>query len=103
MALLLCGLAAFVGAVSASQKEVGPLEIDFSPVLTEGTDDYKVHVMIETEGGTTFKATYNIAVGTTATGVRDLIKASMPAGWKAKPVGDTRLRIEGYKDSQISK
>jgi hypothetical protein len=103
MVLLLCGWATSPQATPAPQKEVGPLEIDFSPLPAKGTDDYKLHVVIETENGTRFKETYNIGAGTTATGIRDLIKASIPAGWKVQSIGDARLLIEGYKDSQVSK
>jgi len=87
---------------AGGRKGAGPVEIEFATmVVGTGIPECKLHVVIRTENATKFRETYNIGAGTEAAGVRDLVKASIPEGWKIRAVGDTILVIEGYKGSPV--
>ncbi len=84
-------------------EEIGPKEIDFSPLLTLKSGRYKIAVQCEA-GVDRYSQVFDIDARTTVLGVRDLVRSSFEAGgWDVKPVGDDKLIINGTKKNGVRK
>jgi hypothetical protein len=85
-------------------KEVGPVEIDFSPLPKEAPVDYRLKLSIVCEGNTGLDlTTYKIGARTSPGGILSLVLISLPDGFDAKSVGSNRLVVKGYKGNQVVK
>jgi hypothetical protein len=105
--LCICSLTAFAARAQEEKDEVGPVEIDFSPLpekaVGNNPTDYELDVVIRCKDGSTFKTRVTVVrLGLTAETVRDLVKASLQLdGWTVREVEKKRLVVEGCKDSPV--
>ncbi len=84
------------------KQEVGPVEIDFSPLAGSEDTKYKLHIVVRTENGATYKESFTTD-GIEVAGMRNIVRASLESasGWKLKAVGNDKIVIEGHNDSLV--
>ncbi len=105
----LCCWSFFGVAAPAPEKkdEVGPVEIDFAPLPEEAPGDnlldYSIKLVIRCADGSSYKQTFTVKGKIFSVGaLRDTVNNDLAIdGWTVKKVGDKKLVVEGYKESQV--
>jgi hypothetical protein len=98
------GLAADVPpSPPAEVEQLGPKEIDFSPLPTLKSGRYKLFVQCEA-GAESYSEEYKVNDGITAEDVRGLAEASFKsAGWDVKEGDGLKLIIRGKNQHPVGK
>jgi hypothetical protein len=85
-----------------AEKEVMPVEIDFSPLgdVPAGVS-YTLTVTIKAEDKNSHEEEYAIR-SLPVERVRNLVSRNFPKDWKVETVGDHQLLIRGHKDCPVA-
>jgi hypothetical protein len=86
-----------------AKEEAGPVEIDFSPLPPANSDKYEVTITIDSKDGPTFREAATV-VRIKPELVRNHMKTALKLQeWTATEVGETKLIVESYKGSPVTK
>ncbi len=103
-AVILATCSLLVAAPLPKPKEVGSVEIDFSPLSEDVVKkDFKVTLTLKSKSGVSYKDVITCDAGASTKMLRNMFRDSvMSTGWQTKESGDSVLLIERHKDSDLT-
>jgi hypothetical protein len=83
-----------------TEKETGPVEVDFSPLAKATAAKYQIKFAVASYDNTRTPMVVNTQSGSTPDELADLVRLSLPAGWDVQQDGN-KLVVKSYKGSPI--
>jgi hypothetical protein len=81
-------------------KKVGPMQIDFTPLVGADKEDFKVSVVVTSEKGDQTKVPIHQQGTPTPGTIADCFKDSLHKGWDGERDG-ALVRIKGFRGSPV--